>query len=66
MAIYDVDFIFYCPCFFSDIFETRYLSYNKNYEFEHFICRRYPNEDLDVDDFRNDKTIFVCCFFHLG
>ena len=66
MAIFEVDFIFCCPCFIDDIFETRYFSYIKKYEFEHFVRRRHPKELFDVDDFQDEKTILISYFIHFG
>ena len=62
MAIFELDFIFSCPCFVNDIFETRYFSYTKNDEFEHFIRRRHPKDLFDADDFQDEKTILISCF----
>ena len=51
-------FCFFLPMFFSEIQETLLRS-KKNYLIAAFVGRSH------TDYFHEDKTIFVCCFYHL-
>ena len=66
MAIFEVDFIFCCPCFFDDISETEYFPYTKNYEFVHFIRKRHSKMLFDADEFQDEKTMLISCFIHFA
>ena len=60
MATLQVNFIFCCPCFAPDIFETRFHSIKKNFEFAHFVHRRHPKKPFDIKNFqRENPCLFV-------
>ena len=65
MVTFEVNFIFCCPCFIPDIFETRFHSIKKNFEFGHSVHRRHPKKPFDIKNFAKGKSMFVCCFDHL-
>ena len=58
MALFDVDFIFSCPCFVSKI-QKVILKSTKKYEIAACVGRKH------VDHFKEERTIFVCCFYHV-
>ena len=58
MVLFDLDFIFYCPCFVSKV-QKIILKSTKNYEIAACVGR------MHVDHFKEERTIFVCCFYHL-
>ena len=69
MARFEVDFIFCCPCFFPNIFESRFhaiKSIKKKFEFAYFVHRRHPKKPFNIDSFKSEKSKFVCCFDHLA
>ena len=66
MAIFEVDFIFCCPCFVPDIFKSRFHEIRRNFEFSSFVHRRHLKKPFDIDNFREQKSMFVCCFDHLA
>ena len=58
MPPFDVDFVFSCLWFVSEIREALLRS-KKNYVIAAFVGRSH------IDHFRKGKTIFICCFYHL-
>ena len=63
LAVFDIGFVFSCPWFVPDI-QCAIERFTKNYEIaahsgNHFV------KNFDVDYFKNEKSIFVCCFNHL-
>ena len=66
MVIFDVEIIFCCPCFESDIIHAMFLDYKKNYEFACFVNRRNPRKTLDVDNFEKENSMLITCFEHLN
>ena len=65
MAIFEVDFIFKCPCFVSNIFDSRFMGYKKIFEFTCFVHRRNPKKVFDIDNFKKDNSMLITCFEHL-
>ena len=65
MAIFEVDFIFCCPCFVSEIFESRFFTYKKSLEFAFFVHRRNPKKVFDIENFEKDGPMLITCFEHL-
>ena len=64
-AIFEVDFIFCCPCFFSGIFHARFMVYKTFFEYTCLVHRRNSNKTFDVDNFRKDASMLITCFEHL-
>ena len=64
MATFEVDFIFYCPCFVSDIFESRFFTYKKKFEFVFFVHKRHPKQVFDTDNFKKDRYMLFTCLEH--
>ena len=58
MPVFDVHFVFSCSSFVSESQEALLRS-KKNYVIDTFVGRSH------IDGFQEDKTIFVCCFYHL-
>ena len=64
MVIFEVDFIFCCPCFVPDIFYWRFIAYKKNFEFACFVHRRNPRKVFDIDDSKKEGSMLITCFEH--
>ena len=64
MAVFDVDFVFSCPYFVSDI-QCAMEKSTMNYEIAAYIKGNHINKNYEVDYFKNEKFIFVCCFDRL-
>ena len=64
MAIFDVDFVFSCPCFVSDVQHAIARS-TKNYEISAYINGKHVVKNFETDYFKNEKFVFVCCFEYL-
>ena len=58
MPLFDVDFVFSCSCFVSEIQESLLRS-RKNYVIAAYVGR------MHVDHFKEKRTIFVCYFYHI-
>ena len=58
MPLFDGDFVFSCSCFVSEIKEALLRS-KKNYVITASVGR------MHVDHFKEERTIFVCCFCHV-
>ena len=65
MAMFEVDFIFCCPCLVSNIFDSRFMGYKKFFEFTCFVHRRNPKKVFDIDSFKKDSSLLITCFEHL-
>ena len=59
MPLIDVDFVFSCSCFVSEIKETLLRS-KKNY----VIAACFGK--MHVDHFKEERTSFVCYFYHIS
>ena len=66
MAIFDVEIIFCCPCFVSNIIPAMFLDYKVNYEFASFVNRRNPKKTFDIDNFEKKNSMLITCFEHLS
>ena len=64
MAIFDVDFVFYYSCFVSDVQHAIARS-TKNYEIGAYVNGKHVAQNFKTDYFKNEKSVFVCCFDHL-
>ena len=64
MAVIDVDFVFSCSCFVSNI-QCAMERSTKNFEIATHISSNHVIKNFKVDYFKNEKSIFVCCFDHL-
>lgn len=63
--IAEVDFVFCCSCFVSDIFYLRFMRYENFFEITHFIHRRHSRLEFDFDNFEMDGSMLITCFDHL-
>ena len=54
MAVFDVDFVFSCPCFFPDVLNAIKLT-TKNYDTGVFVNRNHVVKNFEVDNFEKDK-----------
>ena len=66
MTIFEVDFIFCCSCFVPGIFKLSFHAIKKNFEFAYFMHRKHPKKPSDINNFKEKKSMFVCCFDHLA
>ena len=64
IAIFDVDFVFSCPCFVSDVQHATARS-TENYEIGAYVNGKHVVKNFEIDYFKNEKSVFVCCFDHL-
>ena len=64
MAIFDVDFVISCRCFVSDV-QHAILRSTKNYETGAYVNGKHALKNFEIDYFKNEKSLFVCCFDHL-
>ena len=64
MALFDVDFVFSCPCFVSDIQQALFKS-TKNYEIAGIVSGKHVVKNLGIDYFKEDISIFICYYGHL-
>lgn len=63
MAMFEVDFIFCCPCF---VLAFPIWDFKNFVEFFHFIYRRNRREACDIVNFPSKKNMLVSCFLHLS
>ena len=64
MMVFDVDFAFCGSCFVSDIQHVIVKS-TMNYEIGAYISGNHVVKNFEVDYFKNEKSVFVCCFDNL-
>ena len=64
MVIFDVDFVFSCPYFVSNVRHAIVIS-TKNYEIGAYVNGKHVVKSFEIDYFKNEKSVFVCCFDHL-
>ena len=57
--MFEVDFVFSCPCFVSDVLSTIESS-TMNYEIDGYISGNHAVEDFEVVYFKNESSIFIC------
>ena len=57
-------FCFFCPCFVSDVQHAIARS-TKNYEIGSYVNGKHVVKNFENDYFKNEKSVFVCCFDHL-
>lgn len=62
--VFDVDFAFSGSCFVSDIQHVIVKS-TMNYEIGAYISGNHVVKNFEVDYFKNEKSVFVCCFDNL-
>ena len=65
MAIFDVNFIFSCPCFVADWFEALSMNFKFNFQYISFVQRRSKKMDHIVENFFDSSSILITCFEHL-
>ena len=63
MAVFDVDFFFSWPCFVSYVLNAIERS-TKNFEIGAFMDRNHFVKNFEVNNFKNENSMFVCCFDH--
>ena len=61
--IFDVDFVFSCPCFASDV-QHAIATSTKNYEISACVNGKHV-KNFEIDYYKNEKSVFVCCFDYL-
>ena len=64
MAIFDIDFVFSYPYFVPDVLNAIERS-TKNFEIGAFGNRNHVLTSLEIHKFKNEKSMFICCFDHL-
>lgn len=64
MALFNVDFVFSCPCFVSNI-QQALLKSTKNFEIVTCVSGTHIVKNFGIDYFKKDRTIFICCYDHL-
>ena len=64
MTIFDVDFVFSCTCFVSDVQHAIARS-TKNYEIGAYVNSKHVVKNFEIDYFKNEKSVFVCHFDNL-
>ena len=62
--MFEVDFVFSCPCFVSDVLSAIESS-TMNYEIGGYISGNHAVQDFDVVYFKNESSIFICYHDHL-
>ena len=66
MTIFDANFIFSCPCFAVDMFDSVSMDFEFNYQYMSFIERtRIKKAEYTVDNFPDISSILITCFSHL-
>ena len=66
MAIFDTEFIFCCSCLCLIFFVQCIKITKKKSEFACFVNRQNPTKSFDIDNFKNENSMFITCFEHLG
>ena len=64
MPIFDVDFVFSCPCFVPDVLNAIERS-TKNFEIAAFVNKNHVTKNFEVNNFKNKKSMIICSFDHL-
>ena len=64
MAIFDIDFVFSCPFFIPDVLNAIERS-TKKFEIAAFVNRNHVVKNFEVHSFKNEKSMFICCFDNL-
>ena len=64
LAIFDVDFVFSCPCFVSDV-QHAFARSTKSHEIGVYVNGKHVVKNFEIDYFKNEKSVFFCCFDHL-
>ena len=59
----DVDFVFCSPCFVSHVQHAIARS-TKNREIGTYVNGKHVAKNFETDYFKNEKSVFVCCFDH--
>ena len=59
MARFDVDFIFCCPCFVSEVHDSIFLNFNFNYECIAFCKRKNSRKRFEHEMFVGCKCFIV-------
>ena len=65
MVTFEVDFVFCCPSFVPEIFETRFHSIKKNLNLPILCTGDIQRNIFDINNFARGKSMFVCCFDYL-
>ena len=64
MAVFEVEFVFSCPCFVSDALSAIEKS-TMNYEIGGYVSGNHVVKDFEVVYFKNESSVFIYCHDHL-
>ena len=63
MAVLEVEFVFSCPCFVSDVLSAMQKS-RMNYEIGGYVSGNNVAKHFEVVYFKNESSVFICCHGH--
>ena len=64
MAVFEVEFVFSCRCFDSDVLSAMGMS-TINYEIGDYVSRDHVVKVFEAVYFKNESSVFICCYDHL-
>ena len=64
MAVFEVEFVFSCRCFDSDVLSAMGMS-TINYEIGGYVSRDHVVKVFEAVYFKNESSVFICCYGHL-